>query len=247
MFVCFLLYDLIPTFLICFEVLHHAALQSKQEKQESNRTKRAALQQTAHFKAKVSKLRAKARQPLPADDDAAEEETKVETWAIRYTQRNRGVTAQFEQHVRCALATGATARQVTDMLLLDANYLLDASKAAIFRDSMPQLRWVQTQREGLGLESYIYSFMRIAGAARVLQWGFDETTLDGVSVLNQWAMLEFVVEEGGGGVEGGGDVGGQGVTIATLECAGVLPCGLAVEVVEHIELSWSRGQAAVEA
>ncbi len=139
MFVCFLSYDLIPTFLICFEVLHHEALQSKQKKQESNRTKRAALQQTAHFKAKVSKLRAKVSQPLPANEEAAVEETKAETWAIRYKQRNRGVTAQFEQHVRCAIATGATARQVTDMLLLDANYLLDPSKATIFRDSMPQL------------------------------------------------------------------------------------------------------------
>ena len=73
--------------------------------------------------------------------------------------------------------------------------------------------------------------MRIAGAARVLQWGFDETTLDGVSVLNQWAMLEFQEAEGGGG---GGD---PGVTIVTLECAGVLPCGLAAEIVQHIELS----------
>ncbi len=136
---------------------------------------------------------------MPENEEAAEEETNAETWTIRYKQRNRGVTAQFEQHVRGALATGATARQVTDMLLLDANYLLDPSKATIFRDSMPQLRWVQTQREGLGLESYIYSFMEIAGAARVLQWGFDETTLDGVSVLNQWAMLEFEVAEGGGG------------------------------------------------
>jgi hypothetical protein len=96
LFVCFLFYDLITTFLICFEVLHHEALLSKQEKQESNRTKRAALQQTAHFKAKVSKLRAKAIQPLPVEVEAAEEDTKVETWAIRNKQRNRGVTAHFE-------------------------------------------------------------------------------------------------------------------------------------------------------
>jgi hypothetical protein len=105
------------------------------------------------------------------------------------------------------------------MLLLDAKYLLQSEKATIFC-------------EGLGLESYLYSFMRIAGASRVLQWGFDETTLDGVSVLNQWAMLEFPLED-----EDGGD-GGHGVTIVTLECAGVLPCDLAAEVVQHIELAW---------
>ena len=140
MFVCFFSYDLIPTFLICFEVLQNQALQSEQEKQESNRTKRAALQQTAHFKAKVSKLRTKASQPLSENEEAAEETSRAETWAMRYKQKNRGVTAQFEQHVRCALATGATARQVTDMLLLCAIYLLEPSKATIFRDSMPQLR-----------------------------------------------------------------------------------------------------------
>ncbi len=75
--------------------------------------------------------------------------------------------------MRCALATGATARQVTDMLWLDANYMLDPEPASLFGASMPQLRWFQTQREGLGLESYLYSFMRIAGASRVLQWGFE--------------------------------------------------------------------------
>jgi hypothetical protein len=72
--------------------------------------------------------------------------------------------------------------------------------------------------------------MRIAGALRVIQWGFDETTLDGVSCLNQWALVEFAFENAGGG---GGK--GQGVTIVTLE------------VVEHIEKSWERGQAAVAA
>jgi hypothetical protein len=47
-----------------------------------------------------------------------------------------------------------------------------------------------------------------------MQWGFDETTLDGVSTLNQWAMLQFPDE-----AESGGRAG-RGVTIVTLECAG---------------------------
>ncbi len=79
--------------------------------------------------------------------------------------------------------------------------LLEAEQASLFCQDLPQLRWVQTQREGLGIESYLYSFMRIAGASRILQWGFDETTLDGVSVLNQWALLEFPMAEGGGNGE----------------------------------------------
>jgi hypothetical protein len=195
-------YDLIPTFPVCYlEVLQAEALQSKQEKQESNRKKRAAQQQAVQLKKQVVKLQVKALQPSLVEAEESEEDAQIHTWAIRSKQRNRGVTAHFEQHVRCALATGATARQVTDMLRLDASYLLEPDQASIFIHDLPQLRWVQTQREGLGIESYLYSFMRIAGASRVLQWGFDETTLDGVSVLNQWALLEFPMDAGSGGGE----------------------------------------------
>jgi hypothetical protein len=77
-------------------------------------------------------------------------------------------------------------------------------------------------------------------------------------------MLDFPVGDSGGSGEE------KGVTIVTLECAGqaslilripsipatklyhcltlgVLPTGTAVEVVQHIEKAWARGQAAVEA
>ena len=182
-------------------MLQAEALLSKEEKQESNRKKRAAQQQTAQLKAQVRKLRVKALEPFLVEVEDGEQDTSMPKWAIRSRQRNKGVTAQFEQHVRCALATGATARQVTDMLRLDSSYLLEPEQAIQFLQDLPLLRWVQTQREGLGMESYLYSFMRIAGASRVLQWGFDETTLDGVSVLNQWALLEFPIEGGGGGGE----------------------------------------------
>ena len=162
-------------------------------------------------------------------------------WQVRFRQRNKGITRQFEEHVRCTLATGATARQVQDMLLLDGNFMLAPEDAKEFCMSLPQIRWFQSQREGLGIESYLYSFMRIAGASRVVQWGFDESTLDGVSCLNQWALLEFpVVGEGGGEVQ-------AGLTVVTLECAGVLPNGESAAVVRHIELAWERGRDAVEA
>ena len=147
----------------------------------------------------------------------------------------------FEQHVRSALATGATARQVQDMLLHDSNFFLPTEEATAFCATLPKIRWFQAQREALGLESYLYGFMRIAAAERIIQWGFDETTLDGVSCLNQWALLEFGVEEG----SGEGTV--QGHTVVTLECAGVVPGGTADEIVAHIEKAWERGQAAVDA
>ncbi len=73
---------------------------------------------------------------------------KTTRWQVRFNQRNKGITPQFEEHVRCTLATGATARQVQDMLLLDANYMLSSEHAVEFCDSMPQIRWFQSQREG---------------------------------------------------------------------------------------------------
>ena len=162
-------------------------------------------------------------------------------WQVRGKLRNKGITRHFEEHVRCALATGATARQVQDMQLLDSNFFLPTEEAAAFCASVPKIRWFQAQREALGLESYLYGFMRIAAAERIIQWGFDETTLDGVSCLNQWALLEFGVEVcSGEGTE-------QGHTVVTLECAGVVSGGTADEIVAHIEKAWERGQAAVDA
>ena len=98
---------------------------------------------------------------------------------------------------------------------------------------VPQINWFVTQREALGAESFIYTFMRIAACETIQQWGFDETTIDGHEVINKWAMLVDVAF---------GDVIGEGGTsVVTLECAGVLPCSLAENVVAHIEAVWERG------
>jgi N-methylhydantoinase A/oxoprolinase/acetone carboxylase beta subunit len=61
--------------------------------------------------------------------------------------------------------------------------------------------------------------MRIAACETIQQWGFDETTIDGHEVINQWAMLVDVSL--------GDEIGEGGTSIVTLECAGVLPCSLA--------------------
>ena len=92
-------------------------------------------------------------------------------WAIRFAERNKGMKGDFEQHVRCVLATGMTARQAQDSLLLDANFMLPTEEAATLSASLPRIRWFQEQREALGIESYLYSFMRIAAASRVVQVG----------------------------------------------------------------------------
>ena len=54
---------------------------------------------------------------------------------------------------------------------------------------LPLERWFRSQREALGNEAWTYAMLRVAGAENILQWGFDETSVDGHELLNQWAML----------------------------------------------------------
>jgi hypothetical protein len=164
---------LIPTFLACFQALQDEALQFRLEKQESNRNKRAAQQQAKRLKMRLAKLQEEEHNNnggTTDEEDYSDGYTSHKyQWEVRGKQRNKGITMQFEQHVRCALATGATARQVQDMQLVDAAFFLNADEASIFCSTMPQMQWFQAQREGLGLESYLYGFMRIAGASRIIQ------------------------------------------------------------------------------
>jgi hypothetical protein len=59
------------------------------------------------------------------------------------------------------MATGATARAVREELLLNASHLLTVSEAEAYCVEVPKLNWFNKQREALGLESYLYTFMRI--------------------------------------------------------------------------------------
>jgi hypothetical protein len=95
----------------------------------------------------------------------------------------------FEEHARCLMATGATARAVREGLLLNATHFLSVSEAEVDGAQVPKLDWFNKQREALGLESYLYTFMRISGCDSIRQWGFDETKIDGHDTFNQWAMV----------------------------------------------------------
>ncbi len=126
------------------------------------------------------------------------------------------------------MATGATARAVREGLLLNASHFLCMSEAAEYCEEVPKL----------GLESYLYTFMRIAGCEKIIQRGFDETAIDGQGTLNQWAMLMDGAGEG--------DDETRPTTVVTLECAAVLPGSEAEEIVAHMEQVWERGKLAVD-
>jgi hypothetical protein len=112
---------------------------------------------------------------------------------------------------------------------------LGPEEGAAYCREVPKQDWYVTQREALGAESFLYMFMRIVACETIQQWGFDEPTIDGHEVINQWAMLV--------GVAVGDLIGEGGTTVVTLECAGILPCSLAENVVDHIEKVWERGKA----
>jgi hypothetical protein len=91
-------------------------------------------------------------------------------------------------------------------------------------------RWFRTQREGLGNEAWTYAMIRVAAAERILQWGFDEAKLAGVSTMNQWVLLQ----EGDNPPE-----------VVTIQVAGLTIGGTAQETAEHVARSWQVGQEAV--
>jgi hypothetical protein len=96
-------------------------------------------------------------------------------------------------------------------------------------ENVPKLRWFNLQREAMANESYLYALLRLAKCECVLQWGFDETSLDGVPTLNQWCRIE----------EGGE------YHVVTIECAGLLPGSASVKIAEHVRLTWERGREAL--
>jgi hypothetical protein len=143
--------------------------------------------------------------------------------------RGNPVNDKFARHVRALLASGASASATLKQLSLNARFFLNDEDYSQFVDDMPKLRWFQYQREGLGLESYLYTLTRVAKCDRVLQWGFDETSLDGVATLNQWARIKE----------------GEDLHIVMLECTGLLVGSTASKVAEHVRLQWERGQEAI--
>jgi hypothetical protein len=110
-------------------------------------------------------------------------------WEVKHTQLNKGMSAQFEERVRCLMATGTTSRQTREGLILNAAQFLVEDELEDYRSQIPRVEWFAKQREAVGVESYLYTFMRIAGCESIRQWGFDETKIDGVDTFNQWAML----------------------------------------------------------
>ena len=173
---------------------------------------------------------------------AREEQDNMEDWEedgeeaipgrmqIREGTCGHPLVRPFVAHSRTLLATGGSARSIREQLLLNGRFFLGEEDYTHFTDEMPELRWFQLQREGMGLESMVLTFIRLAKAERVDQWGFDETSLDGVATLNQWCRI---VED-------------NEAVVLTIECAGLLPGSTSAQVTKHVKATWERGAKVVE-
>jgi hypothetical protein len=102
---------------------------------------------------------------------------------------------------------------------VNAALFLSGNNYEVLKAAMPELRWFQAQREGLGNECMVYTFISIAMCDEVCQWGFDETSLNGIPTLNQWCCIQE----------------GSTYRTLTIECAGLLPGSTSSRVAAHVK------------
>ncbi len=145
---------------------------------------------------------------------------------ITGTGKGRGKSLAFEFAARTFLAMGCSARSARDQMLVSAQLFLPSTKFALYGHEVPSERWFRYQRKGLGYEAWLYSMLRVANCEAILQWGFDETSLDGTPTLNQWVLIEESMST---------------PCVVTIECCGLLVGSTSEEIVEHIRASWLTG------
>ncbi len=109
-----------------------------------------------------------------------------------------------------------------------AQLFLEETKFAEFESEVPAERWFRSQRKGLGYEAWLYAMVRVAKCQEILQWGFDETSLDGTPTLNQWVLVQEDKEMPG---------------VITIECCGLLVGSTAEEISNHVRASWATGHS----
>ena len=125
--------------------------------------------------------------------------------------KGRPKSLSFEHQVRTILASGCSARAALEQVLSSARVYLPPATFDAYELLVPNLRWYvsccpisssptltstphtsprfQQQREALGNEAWLYAMIELARADKVLQWGFDETSIDGTPTLNQWVLI----------------------------------------------------------
>ena len=151
-------------------------------------------------------------------------QSKIKT---RTEGHGRPYTDEFEAHaVRC-MSTGISAHQCREQMLLNGAFH-EAGEDFL----VPEVDWFDRLRERIGNESLLYAFVKVARAKEVLQFGSDETAIQRQGIYNQWVRIEN--DEGQ-------------IEVVYIETGGYLVGATAAEVTAHIEKTWQRGKAYIEA
>jgi len=138
---------LIPFFSHCIKALQRKANKYNEEKKESNTKRRKVDERLRAMEMKNKRLQAQ----LDKAQHVVESPRK-RVPLVRNANRNLGMTAEFESHVRNLMATGGSARQVRDNLVLNADHFLCESESIPYKKDIPTERWFSLQREALGVQ-----------------------------------------------------------------------------------------------
>ena len=74
----------------------------------------------------------------------------------------------YEDYVRSCMATGCSARHIRDIQLLTFGFLLDVNEGTKLKGQVPEINWFAQQREAMGLVSYVYAFLAVAGCDEIV-------------------------------------------------------------------------------
>ena len=139
---------------------------------------------------------------------------------IRAGGRGDPFTPEFEHFAKQCMATGISAQGCLDQMESNVRFWLGEKAASSLRLKLPGVRWLQSIREQVGNESWLYSFIKIAGADEIFQHGFDETQIDRVSACNQWCLIRT----------------GKSIEVVYIETGGLLIGGTAEEMKDHVKM-----------
>lgn len=146
---------------------------------------------------------------------------------LRTKERGHPHTCPMERHARSLMAMGNSAPLAREQFMLDASFFLSPEQFALLE--FPDERWFQRQREGTGMESWLHAHLKLAKCDTVVQFGFDESEIQGTPTMNQWVWIETEGER----------------EMVTLEAGGMLCGSTAPECIAHFRKTWERGQLAV--
>ena len=131
------------------KALQRKAKKCNLEKKDSNKKRRKVDERLRTTEGRITRL----EEQLADAQDVVVVLPEERVIPVRFSGRNRGITPEFEAHVRCLMATGGSARQVRDNLSLNAGHFLGDSASIAYKKDIPTERWFSLQREALGVRS----------------------------------------------------------------------------------------------